>query len=219
MLIKKRFMPVVLVLALFTVAFTSPQSTTFYIDQSATGSFFRGFQNVADIRMGQEFVPTLRGINRIELFIQDSECGSIPPFHGNSPMQAAVRIHRDTFNGPVIGTSLTTTLAPCFEGVAAFQFSSIVPLIPRNRYVFEPIYIAGRGALVGWLDAVYPNGLHLGDGWVNPLGDVWFQEGVLGSIATTKDQCKNGGWQRLIRADLSTFRNQGDCIQYVNSGK
>ena len=36
---------------------------------------------------------------------------------------------------------------------------------------------------------------------------------------TSRDQCKNGGWQTLRRADGSTFKNQGDCIQYVNTGK
>lgn len=34
-----------------------------------------------------------------------------------------------------------------------------------------------------------------------------------------KDACKNGGWQNYTRADGSTFKNQGDCIQYVNTGK
>ncbi|MEO8435437.1 MAG: thrombospondin type 3 repeat-containing protein [Pyrinomonadaceae bacterium] len=31
-----------------------------------------------------------------------------------------------------------------------------------------------------------------------------------------KDQCKNGGWQRFDTP--RTFKNQGDCIQYVNTG-
>jgi hypothetical protein len=31
--------------------------------------------------------------------------------------------------------------------------------------------------------------------------------------------CKNQGWQHLTRADGSIFKNQGDCIQYVNTGK
>jgi hypothetical protein len=35
----------------------------------------------------------------------------------------------------------------------------------------------------------------------------------------TKDECKNGGWMDLTRADGSPFKNQGDCIQYVNTGK
>lgn len=39
------------------------------------------------------------------------------------------------------------------------------------------------------------------------------------TIATTKDSCKNNGWQSLSRADTSSFKNQGDCMQYVNTGK
>jgi hypothetical protein len=39
------------------------------------------------------------------------------------------------------------------------------------------------------------------------------------TIATVRDSCKNGGWQTLTRADGSPFKNQGDCIQYVNTGK
>jgi hypothetical protein len=38
-------------------------------------------------------------------------------------------------------------------------------------------------------------------------------------VVTTAAQCKNGGWMTKIRADGSTFKNQGDCIQYVNTGK
>jgi len=36
---------------------------------------------------------------------------------------------------------------------------------------------------------------------------------------TSKDACKSGGWTTLTRVDGSAFRNQGDCIQYVNTGK
>jgi len=38
---------------------------------------------------------------------------------------------------------------------------------------------------------------------------------VAGSVAA----CKNDGWQDFTRADSTTFKNQGDCIQYVNTGK
>ncbi len=31
--------------------------------------------------------------------------------------------------------------------------------------------------------------------------------------------CKNGGWQSVKRADGSSFKNQGDCVSYVNNGK
>lgn len=38
-------------------------------------------------------------------------------------------------------------------------------------------------------------------------------------VSTSADACKNDGWQSLARADGSLFKNQGDCIQYVNTGK
>lgn len=38
-------------------------------------------------------------------------------------------------------------------------------------------------------------------------------------LAVNKDQCKNGGWQGLFRANGTPFKNQGDCIQFVNTGK
>jgi len=36
---------------------------------------------------------------------------------------------------------------------------------------------------------------------------------------SNKDACKDGGWQNLTRGDGSTFRNQGDCVSYTNTGR
>lgn len=33
------------------------------------------------------------------------------------------------------------------------------------------------------------------------------------------NECKNGGWQTMTRADGTPFKNQGDCVSYVNTGK
>ncbi len=38
-------------------------------------------------------------------------------------------------------------------------------------------------------------------------------------VATNQNQCKNSGWQGVTRSNGTTFKNQGDCIQYVNTGK
>ena len=40
-----------------------------------------------------------------------------------------------------------------------------------------------------------------------------------GNVPTTAAQCKNGGWMTSTRSNGSTFKNQGDCMQYVNTGK
>jgi hypothetical protein len=37
------------------------------------------------------------------------------------------------------------------------------------------------------------------------------------NVPTAEGQCKNGGWSTATRPDGSTFKNQGDCIQYVNN--
>jgi hypothetical protein len=38
-------------------------------------------------------------------------------------------------------------------------------------------------------------------------------------VASTKDDCKAGSWNSFKRADGTGFKNQGQCIQYVNTGK
>lgn len=38
-------------------------------------------------------------------------------------------------------------------------------------------------------------------------------------VAATKDDCKNGGYNNVKDAQGNTFKNQGQCIQYVNTGK
>lgn len=39
------------------------------------------------------------------------------------------------------------------------------------------------------------------------------------NVPALQSQCKDGEWMTSSRADGSTFTNQGDCIQYVNTGK
>jgi hypothetical protein len=38
-------------------------------------------------------------------------------------------------------------------------------------------------------------------------------------VPANKEQCKKGGWQALFRPDGSPFKNEGDCVQYVLTGK
>jgi len=37
--------------------------------------------------------------------------------------------------------------------------------------------------------------------------------------ASSVDQCKGDGWDSVARANGTAFANQGDCLQYVNTGK
>lgn len=39
------------------------------------------------------------------------------------------------------------------------------------------------------------------------------------AVVADKRACTSDGWQSVYRADGSVFKNQGDCIQYVNTGR
>lgn len=39
------------------------------------------------------------------------------------------------------------------------------------------------------------------------------------AIPTATSECKNGAWQNLVRSDFTSFKNQGACVSYVNTGK
>jgi hypothetical protein len=39
------------------------------------------------------------------------------------------------------------------------------------------------------------------------------------NVPPTADQCKNGGWTTSVRPDGRPFKNQGDCIQFVLTGR
>jgi len=57
------------------------------------------------------------------------------------------------------------------------------------------------------------------DAGIWTVSNVQLGQGEAATVATSKDECKKGGWADLTRADGSSFKNQGDCIQYVNTGK
>ena len=57
------------------------------------------------------------------------------------------------------------------------------------------------------------------DAGIWTVSNVQLGQGEAASVATAKAECKNGGWANLTRTDGTTFKNQGDCIQYVNTGK
>ncbi|HEV8282449.1 MAG TPA: hypothetical protein VGQ02_11350, partial [Candidatus Limnocylindrales bacterium] len=48
---------------------------------------------------------------------------------------------------------------------------------------------------------------------VNPDVEVDF------GVPTTANDCKNGRWEFSHRTDGTGFRNQGECIKYVNTGR
>lgn len=92
---------------------------------------------------------------------------------------------------------------PCYQ-----PWSDIVAANPNATILggFGVNQGSGSGGLIAATDA-----LMLG---VN--GARWVYNFEPFRTPVTKDDCKNGGWQSLRAADGSPFRNQGQCIKYVN---
>jgi hypothetical protein len=42
---------------------------------------------------------------------------------------------------------------------------------------------------------------------------------IVTNVPSSAQQCKNDGWRRLVRRNGSSFKTQGDCVQFVNTGK
>lgn len=53
-------------------------------------------------------------------------------------------------------------------------------------------------------------------GWTGYVPTVTF---TTFAIPATTSECKNGAWENLVRADFTSFRNQGACVSYVNTGQ
>ncbi|HZV27632.1 MAG TPA: hypothetical protein VFG00_15245 [Acidothermaceae bacterium] len=100
-------------------------------------------------------------------------------------------------NGVIVGTP---------GGPASYTLAQITSICPNAL-------VAGFGVNIGSNNPGYNVETDL----FNFNGTVYDFEPY--AVATSKSDCKDGGWSMLHRADGSTFQNQGDCIQYTNTGK
>jgi hypothetical protein len=51
------------------------------------------------------------------------------------------------------------------------------------------------------------------------FGEVLRGVSLTPAVPRTKDDCKDAAWRDLVQADGTSFRNQGACVSYVNTGK
>jgi len=164
--------------------------------------------------LGQEFTPQLYALDAVELRFDDASCSL--PESGGGDMK--VQIRKGTIDGVIIGTSAVLHFPNCFNGTMRFDFPKFVRVIPGNVYIIEPAYVSGNTATVALDDgpvSLYPGGKLILGGIIEPGKDMYFKEGLFNSVARTKEQVKQVGWENLVRRDGTTFRNNGECIKYI----
>lgn len=115
--------------------------------------------------LGQEFVPTLSGLNTVELLF-DALDGTF-----------AVRIHEGTITSSIIAQSATTAKTSESPGILRFDFGEIVPLQAGNKYVLEFVSLSGSASGIGSTVESYSSGAMIRGGQAI-ADDLWFREGV-----------------------------------------
>lgn len=200
-------------------AFVSSATTRIAIvDQSSAVDTSRaGWWSIKTLGpVGQTFRPSFAGLDVIELWTEDqwdAECSGT-----GATLQ--INIREATIEGPLVGSSLPTDLPDCYKGITSFGFPSLIALTPDKAYVIEVVVTSGDNWGVVWqqLPDSYPRGESIVLG-VSSNADIELHEGLRSSTPLTEAYCQNNLWQHVRRADGSVFKNQGDCIQYVNTGR
>jgi hypothetical protein len=103
---------------------------------------------------------------------------------------------------PINGCAVT----PCYQ-----PWSTIVANNPNAAILggFGVNQGSGSGGLIAATDA-----LSIGHG-----GSTWTYNFEPFRSPTSKNDCKDGGWETLKAADGSSFKNQGQCIKYVHESQ
>jgi hypothetical protein len=108
--------------------------------------------------------------------------------------------------GPAAGLAPTNNVAQNSQNITFGDYPGGPQVLGNATYNYE-LYAVEKGA--------GPNGQRLASVGIT----VRVGSGGVPCTPATADECKNGGWRTHTRGDGSTFKNQGDCIQYVNTGR
>lgn len=214
-------------LSLLTLPFLSflpakADDTIGVVDQSNVVQIYlhNSIQHFSPI--GQSFTPMLAGLDVVELWTADFT------WNNGFGVEIYVNIREANIYGPILGTSYILQLPDSFQGVTRFTFPSLVSLTPGQLYVIEVIAVGGDAWIVyynwgigsgGGPYSTYPGGTWILNGVEIPENDLWFREGLANPTPQSSAYCKGGLWAYLTRVDRTFFKNQGDCIQYVNTSK
>ena len=172
-----RLLPVVLVPMILELSSPTIQAGQLLPDQQHQVRINVGWSARYLAPMGQEFVPNNDSLDSVELLVANTD--------ETSPGAAdlVINIRQGDILGPVVGTSLPLTIPFNAEGIARFEFSSRVELVPGNHYVLEIVIAAGIGNIGvggGW-ETIYAPGRAIIQGVPVPStdnSDLWFREGT-----------------------------------------
>jgi hypothetical protein len=90
-----------------------------------------------------------------------------------------VNLRGDSINGPILGTTIPTSLDPFFSDYRNFSFPNRIKMSPGTKYFLEPVVISGTGVFAGVTYLQYPGGDAIYNGAVFSDRDFMFREGII----------------------------------------
>ncbi len=132
-----------------------------------------------------------------------------PGNNGNATIVPDVFQKYDVYNG-LFFSSRTVT---CSGGTIVGSAGAPLYTLAQIKTICPNAVVQGFGVNIGSFNPNYNVETDL----LNFNGTTYDFEPY--RVATSKDQCKMGGFNFVKRADGSSFKNQGDCVSYTNNGK
>lgn len=119
----------------------------------------------------------------------------------------------DFFNALPADRALAMDRVVAYNGVLEAECATYANCLFDGDALFDHVWSPGE---VSTVDNLHPSAA--GQEMISAVEyDAGYTWGV--SDVAEKDACKNGGWQALHDNRGQSFRNQGDCVSYVATGR
>lgn len=143
---------------------------------------------------------------------------------GNAAVQTGAWQTWDAYNGGAAKWWINSGAGGCGQNTPC-SWSAILAAFP-NATVREAPNCGPGGVTAPCRGSLGVNQGSFNSGIISNADGLWVSVGGQQTVynfdlpvgpPTAKDQCKNGGWQTFDAPRV--FKNQGDCVSFVNTGK
>ncbi|MBI3880743.1 MAG: PEP-CTERM sorting domain-containing protein [Verrucomicrobia bacterium] len=162
------------------------QSTNLFVydqqsaNESTGGGGASAIQTFSPI--GQSFTPTFDSVGFIRLNLSDAEINGLGA-------TVVVNLRSNSITGPILGTATPVTMPDGFIGYPNFTFSNVVPVVPNTQYFFDVAVQSGDLWAVTSYNYGYTGGVSYANGAPFPASDLWFREGIIGTVPEPSSVC------------------------------
>lgn len=193
-----------------TSTFQNVNVGSWYGDESMFGDLFPLIgKNVSNVTQTVSTGDIVLG--PLELFAHPGPSGTFSVLRFTAPSPGSYVVD-GSFEGRD-QRGVTTDVHIVVNGTAIFS-GNVVGFGPSSEKSLSTVVLLQTADTVDFVVGVGANGNFENDS-TSISATVTLD--AVGSTPTTRDQCKMNGWRNF--SSPRVFKNQGDCIQFVNTGK